>query len=49
MTEILPALFAMLAERSITVDTQVRPLSEVTDAWTAQTPSGVRVVLTPDR
>lgn len=47
MTEILPALFGMLAEGAITVDTQIRPLSEVTDAWTAPTPSGVRVVLTP--
>ncbi|MDN5914356.1 MAG: zinc-binding alcohol dehydrogenase family protein [Pseudonocardia sp.] len=48
-TEILPALFAMLAEGSIAMDTLVRPLSEVTDAWTAPIPSGVRVVLSPDR
>ncbi|MGH3319773.1 MAG: quinone oxidoreductase family protein [Streptosporangiaceae bacterium] len=49
MTEILPTLFAMLADGSITVDFQTRPLSEVSDAWTAPTPSGVRVVLAPDR
>jgi NADPH:quinone reductase-like Zn-dependent oxidoreductase len=45
--EILPALFALLADREIGVDTSVRPLAEVTDAWTAPAPSGVRVVLTP--
>lgn len=45
--EILPALFAMLGDGSITVDTQVRPLSQVSDAWTAPARSGVRVVLQP--
>lgn len=48
MTEILPTLFAMLVEESLTVETQVRPLSEVADAWTAPTPSGVRMVLRPE-
>lgn len=48
MPEILPKLFAMLADGSITIDTQIHPLSEVTTAWTAPTPSGTRVVLTPD-
>ncbi|MGH3097263.1 MAG: zinc-binding dehydrogenase [Streptosporangiales bacterium] len=47
MTEVLPALFAMLVDGSVTVDTQVRSLSEVADAWTAPAPSGVRVVLQP--
>lgn len=47
MTEILPALFQMLAEGSVTVDTQVRSLSEVTDVWMTPPPSGVRTVLAP--
>lgn len=45
--EVLPALFALLADGSIHVDTHVRPLAEVTDAWTAPVPSGTRVVFTP--
>lgn len=45
--EVLPALIAMLADRTISVDVQVRPLAEVTEAWTAPAPSGTRVVLTP--
>lgn len=48
MPEILPALFALLAEGTITIDTQIYPLSEVTTAWTIPTPSGTRIVLTPD-
>ncbi|UYM05131.1 quinone oxidoreductase family protein [Solicola gregarius] len=48
-SEILPAVFSMLADGTIAADTQVRPLSEVTDVWTTRAPSGVRVVLVPDR
>ena len=43
--EILPALFKLLAEGNLAVDTVTRRLSDVTDAWTAPTPSGVRMVL----
>lgn len=46
-TEILPALFSMLAEGVISVETSTRTLDEVADAWTETTPSGVRMVLTP--
>ncbi|MDN5858111.1 MAG: hypothetical protein L0H84_05755, partial [Pseudonocardia sp.] len=46
-SEIVPRLFAMLAAGELVIDTVARPLAEVSDAWTAPTPSGVRVVLTP--
>lgn len=49
LPEILPALFAMLADGSVAVDTRTRALSEVADAWAESVPSGVRVVFTPDR
>lgn len=47
MPEVLPALFALLADGKLAVDTLTRPLSDVTAAWTAPVPSGTRVVLTP--
>lgn len=46
-TEILPELFAMLAEGGLAVETAVRPLAEVAEAWTEPAPSGVRTVLVP--
>lgn len=49
LSEVLPTLFAMLADGSITVDTELRPLTQVTEAWSAPSRSGVRVVLMPDR
>lgn len=47
--EVLPALLAMLADGSIAVDARARPLSEITEVWATPAPSGVRVVLTPER
>lgn len=47
LPEVLPALFTMLADGTISVDARVRPLAEVADAWTAPVPSGARVVFTP--
>jgi NADPH:quinone reductase-like Zn-dependent oxidoreductase len=46
-TEALPRLFAMLAAGDLHLRTQVRPLADVEQAWTAAEPSGTRVVLTP--
>ncbi|BBZ30386.1 putative zinc-binding alcohol dehydrogenase [Mycolicibacterium madagascariense] len=46
-TEALPALFDMVADGTLQLRTQARPLAEVAEAWTAAEPSGTRVVLTP--
>lgn len=46
-TQVLPRLFAMLADGSIEVETVTRPLADIADAWTQPTGSGVRVVVTP--
>lgn len=46
-SEILPALFTMLADHTIGIETIIRPLSQVTAAWAEPVPSGARVVLTP--
>lgn len=46
-TEILPALFAMLADGRVSVATLQRPLAEVADAWIEPVPSGTRTVLVP--
>lgn len=47
MTEILPALFGLLADGVISVATCTRPLEDVAAAWTASAGSGVRTVLVP--
>lgn len=46
-TEILPELFAMLADGRIAIETAVRPLDDVAAAWQETPPSGVRTVLRP--
>ena len=46
-TEALPTLFAMAADGSLPIDTQVHPLSDVERLWTAHEPSGTRVILVP--
>jgi NADPH:quinone reductase-like Zn-dependent oxidoreductase len=46
-TEALPRLFAMVAAGELQLLTQVRPLADVEQVWTAAEPSGTRVVLTP--
>jgi NADPH:quinone reductase-like Zn-dependent oxidoreductase len=43
----LPRLFQMVADGTLKLTTQARPLAEVTDVWAAKEPSGTRVVLTP--
>lgn len=48
--EIIPellAMLAMLAHRTIAIDTVTRSLADVTDAWTRAVPSGTRTVLVP--
>lgn len=45
--ELLPALFGMVAAGHLHIDVQPRSLSEVERVWTADEPSGTRVVLTP--
>jgi hypothetical protein len=47
MTELLPTLFAMAADGNLALTTDVRPLRDVEEAWTAGEPSGTRVVLVP--
>ncbi|MFC0673486.1 quinone oxidoreductase family protein [Brachybacterium hainanense] len=46
-TEILPALFDLLARGDLQIDTISRPLAQGAVAWTAPTPSGTRMVLVP--
>lgn len=45
--EALPALFEMVADGRLQLNTQARPLAEVAEAWTTAEPSGTRVVLVP--
>lgn len=47
VTEIMPRLFAMLAEDALTVNSVARPLDEVDQAWTEPTESGAPTVLVP--
>lgn len=46
-SEIIPALFDMAARGELNIDTTIRPLEAVTDAWTESLPSGTRTVLVP--
>lgn len=46
-TEVIPALFELLAKDAITLETTTRPLNEVAEAWHEPVPSGVRTVLVP--
>lgn len=46
-SEALPQLLDMLADGTLQLQTQARPLAEVADAWSAKEPSGTRVVLVP--
>lgn len=46
-SEILPALFEMLAAGNLTVKTRTMPLDQVEKAWTEPTSSGERIVLVP--
>jgi len=46
-TELLPALFAMIADGTLTVNTTTAPLRDVEELWTAPEPSGTRTVLVP--
>jgi NADPH:quinone reductase-like Zn-dependent oxidoreductase len=45
--EALPQLLDMLGDGRLQLQTQTRPLAEVTDAWTSKEPSGTRIVLVP--
>lgn len=47
-SEIIPELLALLAHRTIAIDTVTRSLADVTDAWAQAVPSGTRTVLVPD-
>lgn len=46
-TEALPKLFAMVAEGTLHLRVQPKPLADVEQVWTAAEPSGTRVVLVP--
>jgi NADPH:quinone reductase-like Zn-dependent oxidoreductase len=46
-TEVLPALFAMVAAGTLQIDVEVKPLSEVTHVWTEPEKAGARTVLVP--
>ena len=46
-TELLPTLFAMVADGSLQLTADVHPLADVERLWTAKEPSGTRVVLVP--
>jgi NADPH:quinone reductase-like Zn-dependent oxidoreductase len=46
-TEVLPALFAMVAQGTLNIDARPRPLAEVEQVWTAAEPAGTRTVLVP--
>lgn len=46
-TEVLPALFDMLAAGTLSIDVRTRRLSDVEELWTAREPSGSRIVLVP--
>ncbi len=46
-SELLPKLFELVADGSLQMDAQARPLSDVEELWTATEPSGTRIVLVP--
>ncbi|CAN5638554.1 zinc-binding alcohol dehydrogenase family protein [soil metagenome] len=46
-TDVLPALFAMVADGTLSIGADVRNLSEVEELWTSREPSGSRIVLVP--
>ena len=46
-TEVLPALFAMVADGRLHIDARRHPLSDVEKVWTAPEPAGSRLVLVP--
>lgn len=46
-TEVLPRLFAMIADGRLQVTTQPQPLADVEATWNRGEPSGTRVVFTP--
>lgn len=46
-TEILPALFGMLADGALSINARARSLSDVEELWTDREPSGSRIVLVP--
>lgn len=45
--ELLPALFAMAADRTLQLSTQTQPLRDVEQVWAAPEPAGTRLVLVP--
>ena len=47
LPEILPAVFGLLERGVLSVETVVRPLAGVAEAWVEPTSSGVRTVLVP--
>lgn len=47
LPEILPAVFGLLERGVLSVETAVRPLAAVAEAWVEPTSSGVRTVLVP--
>ncbi|KAA0096666.1 zinc-binding alcohol dehydrogenase family protein [Mycolicibacterium sp. P1-18] len=46
-TEALPKMFAMVAAGDLRLEVRATPLADVERAWTANEPSGTRIVLTP--
>jgi NADPH:quinone reductase-like Zn-dependent oxidoreductase len=46
-TEVLPALFAMVADGTLHIDARAHPLADVERIWTAPEPAGSRTVLVP--
>lgn len=46
-TETLPHLFELVAQGTLHIDTEVVPLSDVTDAWRRRDNGGRRIVLVP--
>ncbi|MGV0851935.1 quinone oxidoreductase family protein [Mycolicibacterium phlei] len=46
-TEGLSRMFAMLASGELALPTKAVPLADIEQAWTAEQPAGVRVVVTP--
>lgn len=45
--DIIPELFDMIARGAVKIDTVMRPLDRVTEAWNEPVSSGARVVLAP--
>ena len=46
-SDIIPALFDMLARRTLTIDVDIQPLDDVERVWDRAVPSGTRTVLVP--